>query len=167
MSNLLQPQTLVPPIAPFSASQTYPQVYSEGEEDPSDRRVLIVDDERSIRDLFAQWLADNFTCRTAASADEALAILAQESQALVISDVMMPGRNGVELLREVTTRFPGTAVIMVSGVDRPQRMRDALRLGAFDYLIKPCDMDALTLSVEHALERRALQRTAAIYRRHL
>jgi len=167
MSNLFQPQTLVPPDDLFPAAQTFPQIYSEAEEEPADRRVLIVDDERSIRDMFAQWLADNFTCRTAASADEALAILAQESQALVISDMMMPGRNGVELLREVTTRFPGTAVIMVSGVDRPQRMRDALRLGAFDYLIKPCEMDALTLSVEHALERRALQRTAAIYRRHL
>ena len=167
MSNFFEPQTPVPPIALFPAAQTFPKVYSEGEEDPSDRRILIVDDESSIRNLFSQWLAENFTCRTAASADEALAILAQESQALVISDMMMPGRNGVELLREVTTRFPGTAVIMVSGVDRPQRMRDALRLGAFDYLIKPCDMDALTLSVEHALERRALQRTAATYRQHL
>ena len=128
---------------------------------------LIVDDERSIRDLFAHWLSESFACKTAASADEALAILAAEPHALVISDMMMPGRNGVELLREVTSRYPGTAVIMVSGIDRPQRMRDALRLGAVDYIIKPCEMDVLTLSVEHALERRALQRTAAMYKSHL
>ena len=166
MSNLFLPQTLERSTAPIPTANNFPRV-SGGEDEPSDRRILIVDDERSIRDMFAQWLADNFICRTAASADEALSILAEESQALVISDMMMPGRNGVELLREVTTRFPGTAVIMVSGVDRPQRMRDALRLGAFDYLIKPCEMDALTLAVEHALERRALQRTAGIYKRHL
>jgi signal transduction histidine kinase len=56
---------------------------------------------------------------------------------------------------------------MVSGVDRPQRVRDALRVGAFDYLIKPCELGVLTLSVERALERRSLQRTARIYKNHL
>jgi signal transduction histidine kinase len=81
--------------------------------------------------------------------------------------MMMPGRNGVELLREITMRYPETAVIMVSGIDRPQRVRDALRVGAFDYLIKPCELDVLTLSVERALERRSLLRTASIYKDHL
>lgn len=132
-----------------------------------DRRILIVDDEAGVRELFAAWLGESFECHTAASADEALACMAKQPYALVISDMMMPGRNGIELLREVTARYPETAVIMVSGVDRPQRLRDALRLGAFDYLIKPCELDALTLSVEHALERRLLQRTARIYKADL
>ena len=135
--------------------------------DPADRRILIVDDEESLRNMFAQWLSESFECLTAASADEALAQLEAQPCALVISDMMMPGRNGVELLREVTTRYPETAFIMVSGVDRPQRVRDALRVGAFDYLIKPCELDVLTLSVEHALERRALLRTARIYKTDL
>src|SRR5258706_11608 len=74
----------------------------------------------------------------------------------VISDVMMAGRNGIELLRAITSRYPDTAVIMVSGVDRSQRVRDALRVGAADYLIKPCDLDVLTMSVQRALERRDL-----------
>ncbi|HEV7681329.1 MAG TPA: ATP-binding protein [Pyrinomonadaceae bacterium] len=139
----------------------------ESQEDASDRRVLIVDDEESIRNLFACFLSENYECTTAASADEALAILATQTFALVISDMMMPGRNGVELLREVNARFPKTAVIMISGIDRPQRVRDALRLGAFDYLIKPCDLDVLALSVERALERRELQRTTASYKAHL
>jgi signal transduction histidine kinase len=126
-----------------------------------------VDDEAAVRNLYADWLRDNFECETAASADEALAVLATETYALVISDMMMPGRNGVELLREIKSRYPETAVIMISGVDRPQRVRDALRIGAFDYLIKPCELDVLTLSVERALERRALQRTATYYKAHL
>ena len=133
----------------------------------SDSRILIVDDESAIRNLFAVWLGENYECETAASADEALAILATETYALVISDMMMPGRNGVELLREIKSRYPETAVIMISGVDRPQRVRDALRVGAFDYLIKPCELDVLTLSVERAIERRALQRTARSYKAHL
>ena len=85
----------------------------------SNSRILIVDDESGIRNLFADWLSDNYECETAASADEALAKLATESFALVISDMMMPGRNGIELLREIKTRYPETAVIMISGVDRP------------------------------------------------
>ena len=117
--------------------------------------------------MFAEHLRENFECKTAASADEALAELAVRPYALVISDMMMPGRNGIELLREISTRYPDTAVIMVSGVDRPQRVRDALRVGAFDYLIKPCELGVLTLSVERALERRSLQRTARIYKNHL
>jgi len=71
-----------------------------------------------------------------------------------MSDIQMPGRNGVELLREIRCRYPDTAVIMVSGIDRPQRIRDALHLGAVDYLTKPCELDVLGFSVDRALERR-------------
>src|SRR6185295_19809656 len=95
-------------------------------------------------------------CATAASAVEALARLAEHNYAVVISDVMMPGRSGIELLRDVTARYPDTEVIMASGIDRIQRVRDAMRLGAFDYLIKPCELDVLGLSVERAVARRSL-----------
>ena len=132
-----------------------------------DRRILIVDDESGVRDMFAAWLSEDFTCETAGSADEALACLAVQPYAVVISDLIMPGRNGIELLREITSRYPETGVIMVSGVDRPQRVRDALRVGAFDYLIKPCELDVLTFSVERALARRSLLRTARLYKASL
>lgn len=162
---MVNPQTAfeIEPI-PICAAAHLPGSEPAGAIDLVDRRILIVDDEEGVRNMFADWLSENYECQTAASADEALEYLAGQPCALVISDMMMPGRNGVELLREVTARYPETAFIMVSGVDRPQRVRDALRVGAFDYLIKPCELDALTLSVEHALERRALQRTARIYK---
>lgn len=166
MTEVTIPQPATLPVCFYPTSQR-PTQSVEPQEDASDRRVLIVDDEEAIRNLFEGFLSENYECAIAASADEALAILATKSFALVISDMMMPGRNGVELLREVKARFPETAVIMISGVDRPQRVRDALRLGAFDYLIKPCDLDVLALSVERALERRQLQRTAASYKAHL
>jgi signal transduction histidine kinase len=142
-------------------------VDSEFEDKAGARRILIVDDEAPVRNMFADYLSDTYECVTAASADEALAHLAADSFALVISDMRMPGRNGVELLREITSRYADTVVIMVSGVDRPQRVRDALRLGAFDYLIKPCELDVLSISVERALERRALQLTARKYKADL
>ncbi len=157
------PAELNPPV-----TWTNPMAFAETGEQSSDRRILIVDDEAGVRELFAAWLREeNYECKTAASADQALAILATDTYALVISDMMMPGRNGVELLREIRSRYPDTTVIMVSGIDRPQRVRDALRCGAFDYLIKPCELSVLTLSVERGLERRSLQRTARIYKDHL
>ncbi len=148
-------------------AQIFPLLDVGFQKEPGDGRILIVDDEPPIRELFAEHLKETFDCATASSADDALAQLAAAPFGLVISDMMMPGRNGVELLREITVKYPETSVIMVSGVDRPQRMRDALRLGAFDYLIKPCELDVLTLTVERAFERRALQRTTRVYKTHL
>ena len=122
----------------------------------SDNRILIVDDEEVVRQVFAESLSENYECVTAPNVQEALSLLAKQEFALAISDVQMPGLSGVELLRKIVSDFPSVAVIMVSGVGRTQRVRDALRLGAFDYLIKPCDLDVLQLSVERALERRKL-----------
>jgi two-component system, NtrC family, sensor kinase len=147
--------------------QSIPSAFGEAVDRGADHRILIVDDEAGVRKLFAEHLSESFECKTAASAEEALVELEVQPYALVISDMMMPGRNGVELLREISSRYAETAVIMVSGIDRPQRVRDALRVGAFDYLIKPCELGVLTLSVERALERRSLQRTARIYKDHL
>ena len=62
---------------------------------------MIVDDEAVVREMFAEHLRESFECKTAASAEEALVELAIQTYALVISDMMMPGRNGVELLREI------------------------------------------------------------------
>ena len=136
-------------------------------DDLADNRILIVDDEPEVRKMFADYLSEFYDCTTAASADEALAHLEVDNYALLLVDMLMPGRNGIELLREIAAKYSDTAVIMVSGVDRPQRVLDALRIGAFDYLIKPCEMGVLHMSVERALERRFLRRTALKYKADL
>lgn len=115
--------------------------------DESDKRILVVDDEVAVRNLFANCLGARYSCATAGDAREALLRLVSEDFALVISDVQMPGLSGIELLRRITEHFPDTAIIMVSAIDRTQRVLDAVRLGASDYLIKPCDLDVLELSV--------------------
>jgi two-component system, NtrC family, sensor kinase len=133
----------------------------------SDRRILIVDDEEAVRNLFAASLRERYECATAPNAQDALRLLAEQQFALVISDVQMPGLSGVELLRRIVSDFPDVAVIIVTGIDRTQRVIDTLRLGASDYLIKPCDLDVLQMSVERALERRALLRDAKRYKQDL
>ncbi len=132
-----------------------------------DQRILIVDDEESVRNLFACYLGETYSCETAANAQEALAILAREPFALVVTDIQMPGLSGIELLRKIREHYKETAVIIISGIDRTQRVMDAIRVGASDYLIKPCDLDVLTISVERALERRMLIRNARRYKNDL
>ncbi len=127
-------------------------------------RVLIVDDEPSVRYLFAACLSERYECVQAGSVMEAFAQLAGGEFDLVITDVLMPGLSGVELLRKIIETYPYTSVIMVSGVNQPARALDAIRLGAFDYLIKPCDLDVLELTVERAMQRRALLLEAKRYK---
>ncbi len=133
----------------------------------ADRKILLVDDEAPVRMMLREFLSERYVCETAASTKEALDKLAAEPFALVISDMLMPGLSGVELLREVLAQYPDTAFIMLSGVNRAQRVMDAVRLGAFDYLVKPCDLDVLERCVERALERRMLKCEARRYKEDL
>ena len=132
-----------------------------------DGRLLIVDDEEKVRDLFAQCLSERYSCETAANAQEALEWLQRSPFALVITDIQMPGIGGIELLRKINELYRDTAVIIISVVDRTQRVIDAVRMGAYDYLVKPCDLDVLDLCVERALERRTLLRNARKYKEDL
>lgn len=127
-------------------------------------RVLIVDDEAVVRQLFSSCLSAQYECSEASSTAEALARLAEKEFALVIADVIMPGLSGIELLRKIVESYPYTAVVMASGINNSQRVLDALRVGAFDYLIKPCDLFVLELTVERALEHRTLLLNARQYK---
>lgn len=133
----------------------------------SRERVLIVDDSATIRKVFTKQLSTRYECVEASSVIDALEILKEGEFALVIADIQMPGLSGVELLRKIIEKYPHTAVIMVSGIDQPHRVLDALRLGAFDYLIKPCEPYVLELTAERALERRSLLINAKRYKADL
>ena len=130
-------------------------------------RLLIVDDSRVVRKMYGMFLDEKYECDEAESFDEAMAAIKRNDYAVVITDVMMPGLSGIELLRKVVNDYPTTEVIVASSIDRPQRALDAIRLGAFDYLIKPCDPDVLAVTVERAIERRELLLGARNYKREL
>jgi len=130
--------------------------------------ILIVDDESSIREVLQRTLeASGFTCGTACNVDEALMKLSEAEYGLVLSDIMMPGRTGVELLQEIKARYPDTAVIMVTAVSDVQTAINAMKQGAYDYVTKPFNILEVTMSVERALEKRTLLITNREYREHL
>jgi cyclic di-GMP phosphodiesterase len=127
-------------------------------ESPPAPRVLVVDDEPYIRELIQRSLElEGYECDAAVHAEAALAALeAHDGYQLLVSDIQMPGMSGMELLALVRQRYPDLAVLMVTGVDDRKVGIQALRLGAFGYLIKPFDLNELALNAANALQRRQL-----------
>ncbi|MEO5858536.1 MAG: ATP-binding protein [Pyrinomonadaceae bacterium] len=130
-------------------------------------RVLIVDDSATVRAQLRRTLRESYDCTEVATVLEAFEELKSAKYAVIIADIIIPGLSGIELLRRAVEEYPGIAVIMVSGVDRPQRALDALRLGAFDYIIKPFDPYSLQLTVERALDHCELVLNAEKYKADL
>ncbi|MBX3365446.1 MAG: sigma-54-dependent Fis family transcriptional regulator [Phycisphaeraceae bacterium] len=129
-------------------------------------RILIVDNDPVVADSLAEFLRrEGHESATAYDAIEALAILEQTRAgrpdtaapfALVITDVAMPGMDGMELLRSVLRAYPGTAVVMLTGYGSIESAVEALRIGASDYLTKPVVDAELRVAVERALRQHTL-----------
>lgn len=119
--------------------------------------VLVVDDEATMREVLSRNLAaSGHQTRAAASVSEALALLDREPVDLVLSDIMMPGASGFDLLKQLKKRWPDTAVVMVTALADVQAAIDALKEGAADYLLKPFTLEQVDLSVSRALQQRRL-----------
>jgi putative nucleotidyltransferase with HDIG domain len=119
--------------------------------------ILIVDDEVTMREvLFRNLTAGGYRARVAGSLQEALAALEREPAELVLSDIMMPGGTGLELLDALRERYPDTSVVMVTALADIQAAIDALKAGAADYLLKPFTLEQVDLAVSRALAQRRL-----------
>jgi two-component system response regulator AtoC len=117
------------------------------------RRLLIVDDDARMRRVL-QILARKIglDCRAASSADEALASFRAEQSDLVVTDLKMPGRNGIELLRELRAIDGEVPVVVLTAHGTVATAVEAMKLGAVDYLQKPFDVDALEAVIRRALD---------------
>jgi response regulator RpfG family c-di-GMP phosphodiesterase len=130
-------------------------------------RVLIVDDETDIRELLCELLSFNYECASRSSAEEALELLAVESFDLIISDITMSGMSGLEMIPHVAAISPETVVVMVSGMQTIESAIEALRTGAFDYIMKPFDLRQVEAAVKRALEHYELREAKRRYENHL
>ncbi len=138
-------------------------------------KVLIVDDERSIRETLGEFVRElGHEVFTAAAVDEAVEIVAQSSPDVVVSDIVLPGADGMALLERICAVAPDTQVIMITGEPTVETAADAVRQGAFDYLSKPTSCAEIQAVVESALrvkriveERRRLAEENLRYRGHL
>ncbi len=118
-------------------------------------RLLVVDDDHAVRKAIADILAHcGYECDQASCAAEALLYLEKQTYTCVLTDLIMPEKSGMDLLREITTRYPEIAVILVSGQNDSGMVRKALKNGAFDYIVKPLTASEILTTVYGALKRR-------------
>ncbi|HET6205059.1 MAG TPA: sigma-54 dependent transcriptional regulator [Planctomycetota bacterium] len=127
---------------------------------PRTRRVvLLVDDAPDIRSTLADLLQyEGFETRAAGRGEEALAALSREPIDVVLLDIKMPGRDGLEVLAEIRERFPDPAVLMISGHGDIPSAVESIRRGALDFLEKPLDSERVMIAVRRALRTRELER---------
>ena len=131
-------------------------------------RILAVDDEPYVRDLVCRWLKGRgYVCGQAADADAAWEYLKTNEVHLVVLDVNMPGRSGLELLGDIKATYPDTAVLMMTANGETKTVIQALTHGAWGYLIKPVECEELLFQVTAALERRQLLQERKNYTRDL
>jgi len=130
-------------------------------------RILIVDDELEITEILADLLSEEFECQKAGSAEQALARLRESEFQLVISDITMPGMSGLDMIPHIKNLSPNTVVVMISGMQTVESAIGALRLGAFDYLMKPFDLRQVEAVVKRALEHHELVVAKQRYENHL
>ncbi|QOY87653.1 sigma-54-dependent transcriptional regulator [Paludibaculum fermentans] len=123
------------------------------------KRILIVDDEESLRRVTQLRLQQaGYEASTAADGDEALAFLQRHPQDLVLTDLRMPGMSGLDLLKRIRQDYPEIIVIVVTAFGTIESAVEAMKHGAFDYIIKPVNSDALRIILARALEHHELRR---------
>ena len=124
---------------------------------PSKVRILAVDDDESTLEVLHRTLSRNgYVCLSAQNVVDAALLLQNEEIDLLILDINMPGKSGIEFLPEVVAQYPDLAVLMMTAVVDTTTAVNAMRYGAYDYVTKPVNLDEFTIRIEHALEKRAL-----------
>jgi response regulator RpfG family c-di-GMP phosphodiesterase len=129
---------------------------------------LIVDDDESVRDVISVLLREEgYNCVVASGADMALDLAQHDETPLVISDMKMPGKDGLWLLEAFRDQHPDTSIIMLTGYGDTEAAVDCLRRGAVDYLLKPPKLTDLIRSIERALAKRRVELARKRYQKKL
>ena len=130
--------------------------------------ILIVDDEKDVRKLLCQSLkGEGYYCTEAGSAEQALDKMQADPVDLVLLDIKMRGKSGIDLLPEIRELYPDTAVIMVTVIHDIDTAIESIRHGAYDYVTKPFNLDVVAYSVKRAIENRHLELELRDYRQYL
>jgi DNA-binding NtrC family response regulator len=117
-------------------------------------RVLVVDDDEIIRDTLYELLSEDYVCQIAETTEKAFARLEADAYDAVLSDISMPGLSGFELLAQIRQKYPEIPVIMISGMGDHELAQSLIKLGAFDFILKPFSLEVVEKSVKRAVDYR-------------
>ena len=126
---------------------------------PEERpRILVVDDEKVIRDMLADFLGmEGFDVRTAEDGTSALGELAKNHFNVVISDLKMPRMGGIALLDEIARTSPDALTVIMTGFGTVETAIDAMKRGAYDYVLKPFKLDEVVHVVQRGIEKQRME----------
>ena len=131
-------------------------------------RILLVEDDEQIRVALASLLTDNgYRCTAVEDPVQARVFLGQDDFALVITEMDLPGMSGLGLVMEITEDYPSSAVFMITGLDDPSQVTNALQMGAYGYMVRPLDHNEVLINVATALHRRSVELENARRRQQL
>jgi two-component system, NtrC family, response regulator AtoC len=119
--------------------------------------LLVVDDDESILTALRMTLEGDFSVCTAENGADAIRLLHEREPAGVLLDIGLPDTSGIELIEQIKTVEPETVIIMITAVEETRMVVKALKLGAYDYLVKPIDAQELKVTLQNALEARHLR----------
>jgi DNA-binding response OmpR family regulator len=129
-----------------------------------EKKILIVDDEKIIRVIFSRFLKQaGYAVAAAGSVGDALIKFNGNYFDVVVTDLVMEDRNGIELLKEIKKINPETPVIILTGYGDMDSAVEALRNNADDYLLKPCNMEELNIIIQRCIEKSSMQRKIKLY----
>ena len=132
------------------------------------RRVLVVDDDPSVRELLAEaLLRSGYQTATASDGAAAVSVADTQKPGVALLDIRMPGGGGIDALHRLLDLDANLAIVVISSVDELDTVRLTLKSGAYDYLVKPLDIEAVLETVARAFEQRELKLEVEHYRRHL
>lgn len=118
-----------------------------------DIRVLIIDDEEELAAVIADRLEfRGIKAQTALDGESALEMIKSDPPNIVLLDLMLPGMNGLEVLKKINTLELNIPIILLTGYGSKEMTLEGMNLGAFDYIMKPCDFDGLVSKIQEALE---------------
>jgi DNA-binding NtrC family response regulator len=135
---------------------------------PSAMKIAIVDDERDMRQSISQWLAlSGYDTEAFPSAEEALKVLGPDYPGIVVTDIKMPGMDGMQFLKKLMSSDSSLPVIMITGHGDVPMAVEAMRIGAYDFLEKPFNPDRMTELAKKAANARRMTLDARALRREL
>jgi DNA-binding NtrC family response regulator len=130
--------------------------------------VLLVDDDSTFRQVMGNELARlGYQIQGVGTGEEAVRRVAESEPDVVLLDLRLPGMNGLEVLKSIHAGAPATEIVMLTGHGSIDTAIESIRIGAFDYVVKPCPLDELHIRIQRAVERRSLRQRANLLERGL
>ncbi len=117
-----------------------------------DYKIYVVDDQQSIREGITLFLESNYSVKAFATAESAIKSFKKEVPDLILLDIGLPGMDGIEALREIKNIRPDVLIIMITAFEDVNTVISAMKLGAYDYVVKPIHMESLEITIQNALE---------------